>query len=92
MRPSSATDAAGGVAAATRRAALGPRNNALQQQLDILPSFNSRDMLERIEKKRLKMKAARGWDHATSGETSPNAYPFTPKNSFVDSSFDELYR
>jgi hypothetical protein len=70
------------------RKQLQPKN-----QTDILPSFNSRDMLERIEYKRLKMRAARGWDHTTSGETSPNVYPFTPKNSFVEpSTLEDVYR
>ncbi|CAG0922514.1 unnamed protein product [Notodromas monacha] len=68
------------------RRQLGPRNQ------DILPSFNSRDMLERIEYKRRNMRAARGMEFAASGETSPNPYPFTPKNSYVESSFDEAYR
>ena len=48
-----------------------------------LPSFNSRDMLEKIESKRTKL---RGCDIE---ETT--TYPFTPKNSFVDSSFDDVY-
>uniref|UniRef100_T1JHM1 DHHA2 domain-containing protein n=1 Tax=Strigamia maritima TaxID=126957 RepID=T1JHM1_STRMM len=47
----------------------------------LLPSFNSREMMEKIEIKRGKL---RGYD----GEVAQENYPFTPKNSFVDSSFD----
>lgn len=49
----------------------------------ILPSFNSREMMEKIESKRGKLRGYEG-----DGEGDNGFYPFTPKNSFVDNSFE----
>jgi hypothetical protein len=51
-----------------------------------LPSFNSRDMIEKIELKRGKL---RGYDRSEENDLKAgfcSSYPFTPKNSFVDNS------
>jgi hypothetical protein len=52
-----------------------------------LPSFNSREMIEKIEQKRGKL---RGYDKFKD-ELNPSSYPFTPKNSYVDSSLDSVF-
>lgn len=55
-----------------------------------LPSFNSREMIEKIEFKRHKL---RGYDK-TEDQLNPGAcssYPFTPKNSYVDSSMEGFF-
>ena len=60
------------------------------QEHYFLPSFNSRDMIEKIELKRGKL---RGYDRAED-ELKPggcSSYPFTPKNSYVDSSLDSIF-
>ena len=51
-----------------------------------LPSLNSRELLQRIELRRVPLGGFEGADDA-------GAYPFTPENSFVESSsLETLYR
>ena len=50
-----------------------------------LPSFNSRELLQRIEMRRGPIGGFEGADDIS-------AYPFTPKNSFVESSLETAYR
>ncbi|XP_067132645.1 exopolyphosphatase PRUNE1 [Centruroides vittatus] len=59
-------------------------DDSLVKQTESLPSFNSREMIEKIEHKRGKL---RGYDKDTD-VSSIRAIPFTPKNSFSDSSFE----
>ncbi|GAB6019162.1 hypothetical protein CHUAL_000781 [Chamberlinius hualienensis] len=54
----------------------------------ILPSFNSREMMEKIESKRGKLRGYVG----DGDNDNATAYPFTPKNSFVDGSFENYIR
>lgn len=53
----------------------------------ILPSFNSREMMEKIERKRGKLRGYVG-----EGDTETVSYPFTPKNSFVDNNLDSYVK
>ncbi len=67
-----------------------PSEGYTPQEHYFLPSFNSRDMIEKIELKRGKL---RGYDRAED-ELKPggcSSYPFTPKNSYVDSSLDSVF-
>lgn len=50
-----------------------------------LPTFNSRELLQRIELRRGPLGGFEGADDVS-------AYPFTPKNSFVESSLETAYR
>ncbi|XP_037082521.1 exopolyphosphatase PRUNE1-like [Pollicipes pollicipes] len=50
-----------------------------------LPSFNSRELLQRIELRRGPLGGFEGADDI-------GAYPFTPKNSFVESNLETAYR
>jgi len=62
----------------------------VSQEQYFLPSFNSRDMIEKIELKRGKL---RGYEK-TENELNPGAcssYPFTPKNSYVESNLDSVF-
>lgn len=56
----------------------------------ILPSFNSREMMEKIESKRGKLRGYVGDGEGDNNSTA--SYPFTPKNSFVDGSFENYIR
>lgn len=62
-------------------------DDSLVKQTESLPSFNSREMIEKIEHKRGKL---RGYDKDTD-VSSIKAIPFTPKNSFSDSSFESYF-
>lgn len=54
---------------------------------NILPSFNSKDMVDRIQLKRGNLIG-----YAEGCSLIPNSVPFTPKNSFADSSMELYYR
>ncbi|XP_022253896.1 exopolyphosphatase PRUNE1-like isoform X2 [Limulus polyphemus] len=59
-------------------------NNAMMKHSSFLPSFNSRDMVEKIEKKRGKLA---GFDRECEA-SGMRGLSFTPKNSFADCSLD----
>ncbi|XP_076311549.1 exopolyphosphatase PRUNE1-like isoform X1 [Tachypleus tridentatus] len=59
-------------------------SDAMMKHSSFLPSFNSRDMVEKIEKKRGKLA---GFDRECEA-SGMRGFSFTPKNSFADCSLD----
>ncbi|KAK3095859.1 hypothetical protein FSP39_020085 [Pinctada imbricata] len=75
-----------------------PANSLMESSLDqyakdhALPSFNSSDMIQRIQEKRLSLAGKQeSTEEADQVEETSNL-PFTPKNSFCDSQFDTFYQ
>ena len=54
-------------------------------------NLNSRDVLEKLELRRL-LHGDAGHEDADEDSGYLHAYPFTPKNSFVDGGFEQAYQ
>ena len=67
------------------------------QETILLPHFNTRHVLESIETKRFgltgsPMNIIASTNNCGGHLGDDELYPFTPKNSFVDSSFEQVYQ
>jgi len=63
--------------------------DGLSRENYFLPSFNSREMIEKIELKRGKLRGYEKGDDEL--KPNPSYYPFTPKNSYVESNLEAVF-